>query len=88
VLDGWAKVVDQFGHDVTDMYVSGAMETLKIAREVGATTVVLKENSPSCGSGFIYNGTFSGEKTAGTGVTTALLRRNGIHVLSEEEFWS
>lgn len=88
VLDGWARVVDQFGHDVTDMYVSGAMETLKIAREVGATTVVLKENSPSCGSGFIYNGTFSGEKTAGTGVTTALLRRNGIHVLSEEEFWS
>ncbi|OES46618.1 DUF523 domain-containing protein [Domibacillus iocasae] len=86
VLDGQAKVVDQFGCDVTDMYVSGAEETLKIARENGATTVILKENSPSCGSGFIYNGTFSGEKITGAGVTTALLRRHGIKVVSEDEF--
>ena len=86
VLDGRAKVIDQLGQDVTEMYVAGAMATLKAAQEVGATTVVLKENSPSCGSGAIYNGTFSGEKIAGAGVTTALLRRNGVEVLSEEEF--
>ncbi|WP_050180078.1 DUF523 domain-containing protein [Domibacillus robiginosus] len=85
VLDGRAKVINKFGHDVTDMYVAGAMKTLQTAQEVGATTVVLKENSPSCGSSEIYNGSFSGEKRAGAGVTTALLRRNGIRVLSEEK---
>ncbi|MCP3760961.1 DUF523 domain-containing protein [Domibacillus sp. A3M-37] len=86
VLDGRAKVMDQLGRDVTDMYVAGAMQTLQTASEVGATMVVLKENSPSCGSSEIYNGAFSGEKIAGAGVTTALLRRNGMTVLSEEEF--
>jgi uncharacterized protein YbbK (DUF523 family) len=48
--------------------------------------VVLKENSPSCGSSNIYDGTFSGRKIPGTGVTTALLEQNGIKVISEKEF--
>jgi len=47
--------------------------------------VVLKENSPSCGSQKIYNGTFQGEKIVGTGITTALLRRHGFEVISENE---
>ena len=85
VLDGRAMVVDESGCDVTDMYVAGAMETLRIAQEHHAHTVVLKENSPSCGSRAIYNGTFSGTKIAGAGVTAALLRRHGITVLSEED---
>ncbi|WNS81502.1 DUF523 domain-containing protein [Domibacillus sp. DTU_2020_1001157_1_SI_ALB_TIR_016] len=86
VLDGRAKVIDQFGNDVTDMYVAGARAALKTAQEIGAEAAVLKENSPSCGSRAIYNGSFSGEKIAGAGVTTALLRRHGIRVLSEEAF--
>lgn len=85
VLDGRAKVIDQEGNDVTDLYVKGALETLKLALEHGASAAVLKENSPSCGSKAIYNGTFSGKKSPGAGVTTALLRRNGIRVLSEKE---
>lgn len=48
--------------------------------------VILKQNSPSCGSDMIYNGEFSGTKVKGVGVTTALLRRNGIDVISEERF--
>ena len=51
-----------------------------------ATVVILKQNSPSCGSDMIYNGEFNGTKVKGVGVTTALLRRNGIEVISEENF--
>ena len=85
VLDGKARVISISGEDVTEAFIKGAYSALKKAQEVGATTVVLKENSPSCGSSMIYNGTFSGEKMAGVGVTTALLRRNGIAVISEND---
>ena len=83
VLDGRAKVISISGEDVTEAFLKGAYSALKKAKEVGATTIVLKENSPSCGSSKIYNGTFSGQKMDGVGVTTALLRRNGIAVISE-----
>lgn len=85
VLDGTARVLDRSGADVTDQYVAGAAETLAICRKMGATEIVLKENSPSCGSSMIYNGDFSGEKIPGEGVTTALLKRNGIKVWSEKD---
>lgn len=84
VLDGNAKVVDQLGRDVTEEFIKGAYKTLKTAQEVKATTVVLKEYSPSCGSTMIYSGKFNGEKMVGNGVTAALLKRNGIRVFSEE----
>jgi len=86
VLDGKAKVVEKGGKDVTKLYLTGAYETLDIAKKMNATLVVLKENSPSCGSSMIYNGDFKGNKIVGNGVTSALLKRNGIQVLSEEQF--
>ena len=85
VLDGKAQVITKSGADVTSMYVEGAYETLKKAQEVMATLVILKENSPSCGSSMIYNGDFLGEKIAGNGVTAALLRKHGFRVISEAE---
>ncbi|MBL3729352.1 DUF523 domain-containing protein [Lysinibacillus sp. HST-98] len=87
VLDGNATVVESSGQNVTDLYLKGAYATLQKALEVGATHVILKEYSPSCGSAKIYNGRFNGTKLAGEGVTTALLRRNNIIVLSEENFF-
>lgn len=87
VLEGAARVVNRLGADVTGMYLKGAHETLIKALELGATLVVLKENSPSCGSRMIYNGQFAGDKIPGQGVTAALLRRNGIEVISEQEFF-
>ncbi|MFC3745387.1 DUF523 domain-containing protein [Paenibacillus sp. GCM10012306] len=84
VLEGKARVMDRSGVDVTELYLRGAQITLNKAQEIGATMVVLKENSPSCGSAMIYNGEFSGEKIAGDGVTTALLRKHGITVFSED----
>ncbi|MCU4424703.1 DUF523 domain-containing protein [Acinetobacter sp. WU_MDCI_Abxb74] len=85
VLDGKAKITDSSGLDVTRLYLKGAYRTLEIAQQIKATCVVLKENSPSCGSQKIYNGTFQGEKVVGTGVTTALLQRHGFEVISENE---
>ncbi|WP_342539949.1 DUF523 domain-containing protein [Heyndrickxia sp. FSL K6-6286] len=86
VLDGNAKVVEKSGKDVTQLYIKGAYSTLKQAKKLNATLVVLKENSPSCGSLTIYNGEFTGQKIMGMGVTSALLKRNGIKVISEELF--
>ncbi|WP_195575610.1 DUF523 domain-containing protein [Paenibacillus sp. 1001270B_150601_E10] len=86
VLDGKARIMDRGGKDVTDAYVEGAKKTLDIIHELDATLVVLKENSPSCGSSMIYNGEFSGVRMAGNGVTAALLKRSGYEVISEEDF--
>ncbi|MBT2722633.1 DUF523 domain-containing protein [Bacillus sp. ISL-46] len=86
VLDGKAKVIEKSGKDVTKLYIKGAYAALEQAKEINATIVVLKENSPSCGSSMIYNGEFIGKKIVGTGVTSALLKRNGLQVISEEQF--
>ncbi|MFP7200351.1 DUF523 domain-containing protein [Lysinibacillus halotolerans] len=85
VLAGKAKVMERSGNDVTELYLKGARKTLEIAKEMKATYVVLKEFSPSCGSQKIYNGKFIGEQINGAGVTTALLKKNGISVISELE---
>lgn len=86
VLDGEARVIEKSGTDVTELYLKGAYLTLKKAKELKATAIVLKEFSPSCGSSRIYNGEFSGKTISGDGVTSALLKRNGIKVLSEKEY--
>lgn len=79
------KVVTDKGIDVTNEYNKGAIETLKIAKMCGADTAILKSRSPSCGCGEIYDGTFSGTKIAGDGVTTKLLLENGIKVISSDD---
>ncbi|SOC25292.1 uncharacterized protein YbbK [Ureibacillus xyleni] len=86
VLDGKAKVIEKSGRDVTELYIKGAYMALNKAIDVHATIVVLKEYSPSCGSSMIFNGEFKDKKIAGNGVTAALLKRNGIQVLSEKQF--
>ena len=83
VLDGRARIVDQTGNDVTNEFLAGAQQALKLAKTVGATSAILKENSPSCGSLFVYDGSFSGKKVPGVGLTAALFKRNGIEVRSE-----
>ena len=73
------------GADVTAAFQRGAEETLRLARLFGCKTAILKSRSPSCGSGQIYDGTFTGTLVSGEGVTTALLRQNGLIVCSEED---
>lgn len=73
------------GEDVTDAFVSGAEQTLYIAKETNAPCAVLKENSPSCGFGKIYDGTFSGNKIDGNGITAQLLFDNEIQIFGESQ---
>lgn len=84
VLNGTAKVVSCTGEDFTAQFLCGAKKVCDIAQNMGADTAILKESSPSCGSGLIYDGSFCGNKKKGCGVTAALLRHHGIRVISEE----
>lgn len=77
------KVVSKSGRDVTAQFTRGAGIALDTAREWGCTTALLKERSPSCGCGAIYDGTFTGTIIEGDGVTAELLKQNGIAVLGE-----
>jgi len=77
------RVVNSAGDDVTDHFRRGADEALKLAELYGVKYALLKERSPSCGAGMIYDGTFSGSKVAGDGVTTALFKEAGIEVFGE-----
>jgi uncharacterized protein YbbK (DUF523 family) len=83
VLEGSGKVVTRGGNDVTEAFLRGAELGLQAALAAGVRLAVLKENSPSCGSRFIYDGSFSGQRKAGQGVTAALLLRHGIAVFSD-----
>ena len=84
VLNGSAKVADKDGKDVTQNFISGAQKALAYAKKHNASCAILKARSPSCGCGMIYDGTFSGDKKAGNGVTAALFLQHGIKVYTEE----
>lgn len=85
VVDGKCRVKNREGGDVSEEFLRGAGETLRIARLFGADQFVGKSGSPSCGCGWIYDGSFSGTRVDGDGVTAALLKRNGIRVITEED---
>lgn len=78
-------VFDRGGKDVTAQYRQGAEEVLRLARLYGCTHAVLKERSPSCGSGQIYDGSFSHVLVPGSGVAAELLAQNSITVLGESQ---
>ena len=79
------RVVTKDGRDVTEAYVCGAQEALKLAKLFGCDTAILKARSPSCGAQGIYDGTFTGTVVSGMGVAAQLLRDAGLRVLTEEE---
>lgn len=85
VLGGEATVETEEGTDVTDEFLAGARRTLAAAREADVRCAILKSKSPSCGSETIYDGTFSGSRRGGRGVTAALLERHDIPVFSEKD---
>lgn len=81
VLDGRAKVFDEFGKDVTDEFIKGAQKALEIAKKNNIKKAILKSKSPSCGVGQIYDGSFKGKLIKGNGVLAALLKRNEIDLI-------
>ena len=78
-----SRVVTREGGDVTAQFERGAEQALRLAERFGARYALLKARSPSCGAGEIYDGTFTGARIPGDGVTAALLRAVGIHVFDE-----
>jgi uncharacterized protein YbbK (DUF523 family) len=81
VLEGHSHVYSREGEVMTDFFIKGAEEVLKIAKITNAGIALMKSKSPSCGAGTIYDGTFCGRTREGFGVTAALLRKNGIDVI-------
>ena len=75
MLDGLARVVNQDGQDVTEQFVRGAHEVVRIAQVTHASAMITERKSPSCSCSRIYDGTFSRNLVDGLGVTAALLRR-------------
>ena len=80
-----ALVLMKDGRDVTENYNRGAEKALEIACENACTVAILKEKSPSCGSGLIHNGLFDGGLVEGDGITAQLLKTAGIRVLGESK---
>ena len=85
VLDGELPVLTDGGQDVTAEFVAGARMALELVAAHGIRIALLKARSPSCGKREAYDGSFSGTRVAGEGVTAAALRRAGVEVFSEEQ---
>lgn len=79
------NVINKNGDDVTPNFQKGAEETLRIVKLVNCKKGILKANSPSCGCGKIYDGSFSEKLIPGNGITTELLMKNGIKIITEKD---
>ena len=79
------KVIACTGTDVTKEYTAGAEEALRLAKEHDVAFAIMKQDSPSCGSKFIYDGTFTDTKIEGQGLAVEYLRNAGFKVFAEED---
>ena len=79
------KVINSKGKDVTSNYIAGAKKALMICQYLDIKIAILKDGSPACGVSEIHDGSFSGAKIKGMGITASLLSKNGIKVISEKE---
>lgn len=78
-------VLSKTGTDVTQNFILGAQKAFELVKKHQVQVALLKESSPSCGVHMIYNGIFNGEKISGSGITTQVLKENGVKVYSEDE---
>jgi uncharacterized protein YbbK (DUF523 family) len=78
------KVITIEQVDVTSEFTRGASKALALCVKLNIRFAILKESSPSCGSHMIYDGSFSGKKISGEGLTAKLLRQHGVNVVSEK----
>ncbi len=81
------RVIRADGVDITKEYEKGAKIALEIAKKNNCKIAILKEKSPSCGYGFIYDGTHTKTLTKGNGITAKLFEENGIIIINERELY-
>jgi len=86
VMHGQARIIENTGRDVTEHYQLAAWLALQAAQEAGCSAALLTDGSPTCGSQFIYNGSFNNQRKSGMGVAASLLSGHGIAVFSETQF--
>ena len=80
------SIINKDGYDVSEYFYKGANKVLEIALRNNIKIAILKEKSPSCGSNYIYDGTFSNSIIEGIGITAKLLKDNGIIILNENNY--
>ena len=83
VLSGGARVMEDTGTDVSGLYRQAAQDTVTFAQRYGCRHAVLTDGSHSCGSTFVYDESFTGNRKPGVGTTTAALQRAGIRMWPE-----
>lgn len=79
------KIINKEGTVLTENFLKGANEVVKIAKNYNIKKAILKAKSPSCGKNLIYDGSFTGTLIKGDGITTKLLKKNKIEVFTEDE---
>ena len=82
-----SRVVNNRAEDVTEYFLRGAEKTAEIAKKFKCQKAILKERSPSCGCGQIYDGSFTGKLIAGKGVTADILLKMGVEVIGESSLY-
>jgi len=80
-----SRVVNREGTDVTAAFTRGAEQACRLARLYGARLALMKARSPSCGCGEIYDGSFSGRRIPGSGITAERLTAMGVAVYTEAD---
>lgn len=85
ILKREGKIFTKDGRDVTEEFVKGANEVEEIAKKLNIEGAILKDGSPSCGVNYVYDGTFTGKKIKGRGITAEILVKNGVSVMSEND---
>lgn len=85
-VNGTRRVITSLGKELTDSFLKGARDSLKLLCENNVKYAVLKSGSPSCGYGRIYDGSFTGKSIEGNGITAELFIQNGIEIITEEDF--
>ncbi len=85
VLQNTAVVATNLGEDVTQAFIDGAHKTLALAQKHNIRVAILKAKSPSCGSNYVYDGTFSRNLIDGHGVAAELLSQHGIKIFDEHQ---
>ena len=74
-------VMNADGENVDEAFRRGAAVCVERAKQENIDLAILQSRSPSCGVDRIYDGTFSGRITEGSGVFAAALRENGFRVM-------
>ena len=79
------KVINKEGKDVTTNFICGMEKAVELVKKYNIKKALLKEGSPSCGSHYIYDGTFTGTKVDGLGITSRALTKLGVKIYNEKE---